>query len=1346
MADYDFSRLSAREFQHLIQALCTKVFGIKFEPMGDGADGGRDGTHHGQVRLPESEAQWDGYTILQVKTAVRPKETESDGRWLARELEGEIATLRLRPKEIPSYYVLATNVYLSPAPPRTNKRGHRSIGGLERISTILRRPKNKGGLGLKDFQIWHADKVRALLDAHRDVAASWSAWITPSQVLNVLMAKLAPSADFKRVMNFYIQRELRRDQFARLDQAGQEIAEVEAGLSKVFVDLPIRLAGQYQDSSDQTSRPGIVSTLMELANAKLDRISQDVVVRRKQSGAPSSRFVIIGGPGQGKSTIAQYISQIYRAHLCAALGLLQADSRRIRSDILEGLASQKIEPPTLVRFPFRVDLPTFAKYCVSCVTGGKLPAVLSYVAERISTISSQHFETEDLRKWLSLYPWIIVFDGLDEVPASSNRDNVIACISDFWDEVEYCSADVVAVVTTRPQGYNNELKSSYLHLELAPLTPSEALTYAGRLIPNLFPTDPERQAITIQKLKIASANSAVARLLQTPLQVTIMSALVARIGEPPQDRWQLFSDYYRVVYDRELGKGVYSLLRDRRGLVDLIHHRTGMVLQARSERSGGTDALLSHDELKIIVSRPLTDAGFEGEELNNLVSQFITAAKERLVFLTGRTDESVGYEVRSLQEFMAGEAIVTGLDSTITQRLYRVGRFSHWRNVFLFVAGKFFAAPDQFEHFVGSLITFCRQLNQGSWSDAEAAARAGSRIALDILEEGVARQHPRFFRDLLDVAMGVCALAPSAYLTRLARLSGGKGSQIFIDNIERSVSSGSLCERLSSRITLFLAAAYGDATARSLFENYWPHVDRDKITILEAIKKIIEPSLYAENSTGLARTEYLRLIEGLLCCTDSFELNFISLLHGVKLSAPELVAYPCVALIVSQYGGRGSRMTVNFVSGKARYKASLEILPLFKPNAKVGNLPDRVGLVLMPAYLGQRLIRTPNRMELATIVRELASNFDYLRRRRTEADLPWLLAACLGSASSQAALLDLANEIERGAFGDTNEWMAIEQDLELNGIDLLQTTLGNFANTTIDSRFVLRGVILSSYWLYHHDDARLPISGAILDFAERYQFESDCLMAVPSFVTIESSYEQKPLLELRHIPLLDRIVRGTGHGYYGGVVLDGFGEEVLNSQALVEFAELLGTSLTLSGHTIRQGEVSRIGRGFQRLVGDGRITFNSRSTRRLAIELFISGWKPSLLSKPVVIFEGGDTEDAAERAVLMFIFDLFDANHLPKMAAAVAKHGRLVSALTGIAIRKDLMPVERGLLILTTLAKIVSKDLWEQRSELEEGIKLLLDKQDSGLTERTIWVDELRFDGSGWEVLRAVATAPTSTN
>lgn len=114
--DYRLDGLSARTFEHLVRSLSLEAISSTSTPFGDGPDGGREAIFDGLTDYGPDSARWNGYGVIQAKFLQRTQDTRRDGLWLLRELKKEISkfTRKSRPLRAPKYYIIATNVVLSP--------------------------------------------------------------------------------------------------------------------------------------------------------------------------------------------------------------------------------------------------------------------------------------------------------------------------------------------------------------------------------------------------------------------------------------------------------------------------------------------------------------------------------------------------------------------------------------------------------------------------------------------------------------------------------------------------------------------------------------------------------------------------------------------------------------------------------------------------------------------------------------------------------------------------------------------------------------------------------------------------------------------------------------------------------------------------------------------------------------------------------------------------------------------------------------------------------------------------------------------------------------------------------
>jgi hypothetical protein len=413
-------------------------------------------------------------------------------------------------------------------------------------------------------------------------------------------------------------------------------------------------------------------------------------------------------------------------------------------------------------------------------------------------------------------------DGLDEVPPSSNRRDVLSAIQEFWIDGAQLKADLLVLATTRPQGYEHDFSPRfYSHRYLAPLSPLRAMHYCRRLAASRYGNDKDRERRIVDRLHRAATEQSTARLIRSPLQVTIMATLVDQTGRPPRERWRLFREYYEVIYKREMERDIpaSTILREHKSNIDYIHHQVGLVLQIESEKAGQTDARLAASDFGAVIEARLRAEGYERKPLDTLKRQIIEAATDRLVFLVGMQVNQVGFEIRSLQEFMAAEALTEEEDGTVATRLNAIAGLAHWQNVFLFAAGKCFSVR---QHLRAAVLSICTTLNEGDKDDLGRRVFLGSQLALELLLDGTAHQQPKFERSLARLALKLMDRADSSIQAPLANGYDASLEEVYRDELKLRLSRSSVPDQLGAWMVLFGLLERDVKWAVSLAPDFWP--------------------------------------------------------------------------------------------------------------------------------------------------------------------------------------------------------------------------------------------------------------------------------------------------------------------------------------------------------------------------------------------------------------------------------------------------------------------------------------------------------------------------------------------
>src|SRR5262249_38620011 len=153
-----------------------------------------------------------------------------------------------------------------------------------------------------------------------------------------------------RLLPLALSRDLRNERDIRLRDAGQE-TEKPIFIDRVFVDLPVRVLDEVTISSirelEQTKEDDLsaqeaggeddeeeeeegengereevrrirraawnITNLVQIRAS--DKLDPEACALQRPHGPRPNRIVLLGGPGQGKSTISQFLCQLSRARL-----------------------------------------------------------------------------------------------------------------------------------------------------------------------------------------------------------------------------------------------------------------------------------------------------------------------------------------------------------------------------------------------------------------------------------------------------------------------------------------------------------------------------------------------------------------------------------------------------------------------------------------------------------------------------------------------------------------------------------------------------------------------------------------------------------------------------------------------------------------------------------------------------------------------------------------------------------------------------------------------------------------------------------------------------------------------
>lgn len=672
MNSYDLTQLDSNSFEHMINFLAMKTLGSGITGFAAGPDGGRDGYLVGKAPYPTTEECWEGVWYIQSKFH-KPHLSTNAQKWLVKEVLKEIRAYADSPqRKLPDIWIIATNIEPS---------GQPQTGAYDKILSLVKKyaPKIK-------IDVWGGRKIIDLLMEHPIVSQIYGHFLTPGHIISQLYKSLDKESNKqKSLIEHFMVSQFKDLCYTKLEQAGSN-NDHKPKIHELFRDLPI-MANEYE--CEQYILNSLVSSSCNVQKISTWLNFGEEWKSWSKNPKRTRAILLKGGPGQGKSTVGQYFSQIQRAaYILSEVKPTVTPNIRDMANELKRYAEHDGFWPLIPRVPIFIELKEYANWYNN--RDAFAPRnLIEYICDKVNLKISFVINSLDLRAALSQSSWFINFDGLDEVPNDLKNDIANEVISFSNEFLPSLDCDALILCTTRPQGYSgqfDELDASICNL--IPLPKHIALSCAEPIV--RFGRSEEDGNHSLQILETAMMSPQVKEIMTTPLQSHIMAVVVRDGGKPPEKRWELFNNFYTVMKKREVLKNfadanIASLLQEKDVLLKAIHDRLGICLHVRAELSQGAEASLPKDEFRKLAKS--TTEILEDGNIEKTVNTLMEATIERLVFVnTPDSTDYVRFDIRQLQEFFAAEFIHSDAsDEILVERLSVIIGDAHWREVVHFV-------------------------------------------------------------------------------------------------------------------------------------------------------------------------------------------------------------------------------------------------------------------------------------------------------------------------------------------------------------------------------------------------------------------------------------------------------------------------------------------------------------------------------------------------------------------------------------------------------------------------------------------------------------------------------------
>jgi len=746
---YLYENLDAEKFQHFCQALLAKVYpDLQCFPVGQ-PDGGRDALSRGSD---------DALDCVVGQIKFKRADEEENAPWMIAALTKELPKINRLIERGATRYIMMTNA---------SGTSHLDVGRIDLVQSWL-----DEHVPIPAMVLWR-DDLDGRVDGDLSIKLSYPAILTGADALTLIVTALAgPERDrVGLVLRAFVAGQYSKDEEVKFRQV-----ELANSLLALFVDVPTdvgQIAFSYSgprvplETREAIRRLALPSTrpsgLDYDSGPSINAGTADLLLDADvQAGLPW--IVLHGAPGQGKSTLAQYVCQVHRARY---LG---------KTDFINQLPSAHRAAP--FRLPIKVDLRDFAGYLegkkylgVAASSPTSARTLEKFLASLISIQSGGlDYSASDFASTAAGIPILLFLDGLDEVADLEARKAMIDKVVEGLNRLKENGADLQVVVTSRPSlfGRAPSFAKTFVKLDLAPIDDATIEAYADKwVVARRLDKDrgDEVRRILSEKLELAH----IRELTKNPMQLTILLSLILSIGHSlPDVRTDLYREYMNLFMTREAEKS--PIVREHRALLLEIVEYIAWLLQSGAE-TDRTSGSISAADIRTIIADYLV----LGEHSSDILDDLFTGGLERVYVLVQRVEGLYEFEVQPLREYFAAKHLYSSapvgtfrhlnVSGDRAQRFEAIASNPYWANVTRFYAG-FYEGGE-----IGALGSSLRELSESKDLGASLNARS---VGATLLTDWIFRSKKFVQKDVIQLVFDPLGVA----LASISRLSGFEGATL----------------------------------------------------------------------------------------------------------------------------------------------------------------------------------------------------------------------------------------------------------------------------------------------------------------------------------------------------------------------------------------------------------------------------------------------------------------------------------------------------------------------------------------------------------------------------------------
>lgn len=748
--DYPFENLNPEKFQEFAQALLAReVTDLQCFPVAQ-SDGGRDIVTYSHRLLSQN------FAIYQVKYVRKPLAEKDTHKWLLEIIKGEAPKVKKLVEKGAKQFFLITNV---------SGTAHPDVGSIDQMNQLLERE-----LGIPSRCWWRDDLNRKLDDAW-NLKWSYPELMTgPDLIRSLIESGLSEDKERRaNAIKSFVLEQFNIDQVVKFKQV-----DLQNRLLDLFIDVPA-LPPQNTETGKKVDKyhqayEYVSYTLRNRGGTTFDEHPSAYFNERNKIVGSATLLlhpiiqketpwiVLEGAPGQGKSTITQYLCQIYRMRLLGSEEVKKHLPEAYKDS--EGLGViPEHHSNSHICLPFRIDLRDLASWLSGYnpfSSENKLSQSSSHksLEEFLALLVNHHsggldFSAADLIAVVKRSPIFLVFDGLDEVADIEKRHEVVSTIHAGSRRLKGHALSLQVIVTSRPAAFANSPglpESDFPRYYLDSLNKQLIDEYANKWM-NAKKLDQRDRSEVKKILREKLDQPHLKDLAKNPMQLTILLSLIHNRGASlPDKRTALYDSYVDLFFNREAEKT--PVVKKYRDLLLGIHKYIAWVLHAEAEQLGKNGSI-TQDELHSKIQIYLEEQGYE----INLARELVTGALERIVALVSRVEGTYEFEVQPLREYFAARYLYEtarhsspgmGSSGTKPDRFDAIARNFYWLNVTRFYAGCYD---------VGELPSLIDRLEDLIGSDGYCYISHPRILAAILLSDWVFSQHPKSVKKVMNLIL-----------------------------------------------------------------------------------------------------------------------------------------------------------------------------------------------------------------------------------------------------------------------------------------------------------------------------------------------------------------------------------------------------------------------------------------------------------------------------------------------------------------------------------------------------------------------------------------------------------------